>query len=225
MAQGFHHAGRAWPSPTTVHSIDIGKDEQFAPDFLKISPNNRIPAIVDRDNNFSLFEFGRDPDVSRGKNRQADAEKSRSALPRDRMADVADGRHRPDARSGASFREIQCRQGTLCRGALHQGSPPALWRAEQAARRPGLYRRRLFHRRYRDLAVDFAFRMAADRPQQISEREALVRFDCKSPGAFKRVTRCRSIWARSRCLPERPENQRSKTMPENNKRSGFFSIR
>src|SRR6185436_12677830 len=29
--------------PYTVHPIDIGKDEQFKPDFLKISPNNRIP--------------------------------------------------------------------------------------------------------------------------------------------------------------------------------------
>ena len=31
--------------------INIGKDEQFAPEFLKIAPNNRIPAIVDHDNN------------------------------------------------------------------------------------------------------------------------------------------------------------------------------
>jgi GST-like protein len=30
-----------------VKGIDIGKDEQFAPDFLKVSPNNKIPAIVD----------------------------------------------------------------------------------------------------------------------------------------------------------------------------------
>ncbi len=44
--------------PYTVHPINIGKDEQFAPDFLKISPNNRIPAIVDRDSNYSLFESG-----------------------------------------------------------------------------------------------------------------------------------------------------------------------
>ena len=29
------------------HAVDITKDEQFAPDFLKISPNNKIPAIVD----------------------------------------------------------------------------------------------------------------------------------------------------------------------------------
>ncbi len=41
-----------------VHSIDINKEEQFAPDFLKISPNNKIPAIVDRDNDYALFESG-----------------------------------------------------------------------------------------------------------------------------------------------------------------------
>lgn len=44
------------------HPINIGKDEQFQPDFLKISPNNRIPAIVDTDGpgggEFSLFESG-----------------------------------------------------------------------------------------------------------------------------------------------------------------------
>jgi GST-like protein len=44
--------------PYEVHPIDIGKDEQFKPDFLKISPNNRIPAIVDRDTGFSLMESG-----------------------------------------------------------------------------------------------------------------------------------------------------------------------
>jgi GST-like protein len=44
--------------PYEAHAVDIGKDDQFKPEFLKISPNNRIPAIVDRDNNFSLMESG-----------------------------------------------------------------------------------------------------------------------------------------------------------------------
>ena len=42
----------------TVHPINIGKDDQFAPEFLKIGPNNKIPAIVDNDNGQSVFESG-----------------------------------------------------------------------------------------------------------------------------------------------------------------------
>jgi len=41
-----------------VHSINIMKDEQFAPSFLKISPNNKIPAIVDHETGLSLMESG-----------------------------------------------------------------------------------------------------------------------------------------------------------------------
>ncbi|MGQ0457463.1 MAG: glutathione S-transferase N-terminal domain-containing protein [Hyphomicrobium sp.] len=45
-----------------VAKIDISKGEQFAPDFLAVSPNNRIPAIVDPDgpdgNPISIFESG-----------------------------------------------------------------------------------------------------------------------------------------------------------------------
>ena len=41
-----------------AHTVDIGKDEQFKPEFLKISPNNRIPAIVDTDSGLALFESG-----------------------------------------------------------------------------------------------------------------------------------------------------------------------
>ena len=44
--------------PYTVKPIDISKDEQFAPDFLKISPNNRIPAMVDHETGVALMESG-----------------------------------------------------------------------------------------------------------------------------------------------------------------------
>ena len=42
----------------TAHPVDIRKDEQFAPQFLEISPNNKIPAIVDHDDDVSLMESG-----------------------------------------------------------------------------------------------------------------------------------------------------------------------
>ena len=48
--------------PYAVQIVDISRGEQFAPDFLKISPNNRIPAIVDPDGPdgapISVFESG-----------------------------------------------------------------------------------------------------------------------------------------------------------------------
>ena len=47
--------------PYKLHPVNIGKDEQFAPDFLKISPNNKIPAIVDDEAEggpLSIFESG-----------------------------------------------------------------------------------------------------------------------------------------------------------------------
>ena len=48
--------------PYEVHAVDIGTGEQFADAFLRISPNNKIPAIVDRDGPggepYSLFESG-----------------------------------------------------------------------------------------------------------------------------------------------------------------------
>lgn len=44
--------------PYTAHPIDITKGEQHAPEFLKIAPNNRIPAIIDRDTGLTLMESG-----------------------------------------------------------------------------------------------------------------------------------------------------------------------
>lgn len=38
--------------------VNIGKDEQFSEDFLKISPNNKIPAIVDKSEDVELMESG-----------------------------------------------------------------------------------------------------------------------------------------------------------------------
>lgn len=48
--------------PYHVHAIDIGKGDQFQPDFVGISPNSKIPAIVDSEGpdgkSYALFESG-----------------------------------------------------------------------------------------------------------------------------------------------------------------------
>ena len=41
-----------------VHKIDITKGEQFAPEYIAINPNSKIPAIVDRDADMTVFESG-----------------------------------------------------------------------------------------------------------------------------------------------------------------------
>ena len=50
--------GRDW----NAHRVDIGAGDQFDPEFLKISPNNKIPALVDPNGpngkRFALFESG-----------------------------------------------------------------------------------------------------------------------------------------------------------------------
>ena len=45
-----------------THAINIGKDDQFTPEFTAINPNGKIPAMIDRDGPggapFALFESG-----------------------------------------------------------------------------------------------------------------------------------------------------------------------
>ena len=60
----FEEAGLADGCDYRLHPINIGSGEQFAPEFLKIAPNNRIPALVDHaplsdaEGPISLFESG-----------------------------------------------------------------------------------------------------------------------------------------------------------------------
>ena len=48
--------------PYRVHPVNIGKDDQFKPEFIKINPNSKIPAIVDPDGPggkpYSIMESG-----------------------------------------------------------------------------------------------------------------------------------------------------------------------
>ncbi len=41
-----------------VHTIDITKNDQFTPEYVAINPNSKIPAIVDKDTDTTVFESG-----------------------------------------------------------------------------------------------------------------------------------------------------------------------
>src|SRR5262249_4925141 len=156
--------------PYTVKTINISKGEQFDPAFLKISPNNRIPAIIDPEGPggkpISIFESG-----------------AMSAGAGARMADVADGRLWTDARPDAPFPASRQRAGpALWSRALCEGNSPALRSARQAARRSRLRRGGDFDRRFRDPRLGLAARAPSGRSGRLSQRQTLVRGDDGSLG-------------------------------------------
>src|SRR5256885_10034977 len=102
------------------------------------------------------------------------------------MADVPDGPHRADVRPGAPFPAFGERAGALRHRALHEGEGPSLRSSRPAPGRGGIPRRRVFDRRYRHLSLGRALRVAQDRLERFSKREALVRRDRREAGGEAR---------------------------------------
>jgi GST-like protein len=44
--------------PYEAHAINLGKGEQKSPDYLKVNPNGKVPAIIDRDTGVRMMESG-----------------------------------------------------------------------------------------------------------------------------------------------------------------------
>jgi len=87
--------------PYTVHALSFDKKEQKSPDFLKINPNGRIPAIVDRANgDFAVFESGAILIYLAEMTGKLLPQEPERALGGAAVADVPDGRNRPDAGPG-----------------------------------------------------------------------------------------------------------------------------
>ena len=108
--------------PYNLNLVNIGRGEQFKADFLKISPNNRMPAIIDPEGPdgapISVFESGAILQyLGRKTGRFYGADRARAG--RDRaVAVLAGGRGRADGGAGASLPELCAEHGPAERPAV-----------------------------------------------------------------------------------------------------------
>ena len=126
--------------PYTLKPVNIGRGEQFRREFLAISPNNRMPAIVDHDPPgggapVSVFESGAILIYLAEKTGRFLGHRAAQPRRHARMADVADGRPGADGRAERPLPAVCTGEDPVRDGALRQGGQPPVWRARRAARR------------------------------------------------------------------------------------------
>ena len=172
--------------------VNIGRGDQFKPEFLAISPNNRMPAIVDHD---GPMEFGGGPlpVFESGAILIHLAERTSRFMPQSRRGRKEClewlfwqvGNLGPMAGQLSHF--VNYAQGE------HPYSAQALCRRVQSvprgarapARRPRLHSRRLLDRRYGELALGIDRQTARPAARRVPERRALARDDKTAPGGSK----------------------------------------
>ncbi len=150
--------------PYKIIPVNIGKGEQFKREFLAISPNNRIPAMVDHapaggGAPIAVFESGRDAALSRREDRAV-------PVPQD-MRGRTDaiqwlfwqmGNLGPMSGQNNHFSNYAVDKLPYAMDRYRNEVNRLYGVLEPAARRPRLHRRRLLDRRHGELSVDRAVR-------------------------------------------------------------------
>ena len=126
--------------PYEVKYVNIGSGEQFEPSFLKIAPNNRMPAIVDPEGPggepISIFESGAILQYLGRKFGKFYPADERGRVEVEQWLFWQMGGLGPMAGQAHHFRQYAPEKIALCDRPLHQRVQPALRRHEQAAGRP-----------------------------------------------------------------------------------------
>ncbi len=177
--------------PYAINIIDIRKGDQSSPEFLKISPNGKIPAIIDPEGphgrRVSIFESGAILiylGAKTGKFWPADLEEQIPVL---EWLMFQMGGFGPFPGQVHHFVTVENESDRRYALERYSKETRRLYGVmDRTARRPGVFRKRAVDRRLRDPRMGVAASQAQGRPCRFSERPALVRGD---DGASRRPAR------------------------------------
>ena len=170
--------------PYRVIPVDLGRGEQHQPEFLKLSPNGRMPAIVDHapgDGGATGVDLRerRDPDLSRGEVGPVHAGEMRGRLEVLQWLMWQMGGLGPMLGPERPFPALRAGEDSLRDRSLQPRGEAAVRRARHASSSGSrAHRRRLFDRGHGVLSLDHDPQGAGPVARRISQRQALVRSCC-----------------------------------------------